>query len=473
MSKTKKALDIKPTNKHLANPIKKPSILPDDQLLENSTDDIDKPSSFILSQNSSKIDINSAQSIINQLATLSELEYALQRVEIAKYLNNMSVRSLDNLVKKARNREAKNSDSLIADVEPWAECSVDISSVADQIFQIIDDHIACTDAVKVATTLWILMTWLVPASHILPIAWITAPEKRCGKSTLLTLISRMSKRSLPTSNITGSALFRSIEQYKPTLCIDEIDTFINDSEGIRGILNAGYSRDNPYIIRCVGDDNEPVQFNVFGAKAISGIGRIPDTLVDRSIPLSLRRKMKNETKKRVRDLPVSTTKLIQAKLARWSYDNMSAVKTASPALPININDRAQDNWQILFKIAMLMSDEWLEKTHQACMEISGDNNNEPSSNEQLLADIQTVFNLTQRNRLLSRDLLTKLCRDPEMDWSTYNNGNPISMRQIARKLKGFGISSKDLRALNFHGKQVRGKGYDVQDFEDAFSRYSL
>ena len=193
MSKTKKALDIKPTNKHLANPIKKPSILPDAQLLENSTDDIDKPSSFILSQNSSKIDINSAQSIINQLATLSELEYALQRVEIAKYLNNMSVRSLDNLVKKARNREAKNSDSLIADVEPWAECSVDISSVADQIFQIIDDHIACTDAVKVATTLWILMTWLVPASHILPIAWITASEKRCGKSTLLTLISRMSK----------------------------------------------------------------------------------------------------------------------------------------------------------------------------------------------------------------------------------------------------------------------------------------
>lgn len=471
MSKTKKALDIKPTNKHLADPIKKPSILPDAQLSGNPTDDIDKPSSFILSQNNSKVDINSAQSIIDQLATLSELEYALQRVETAKYLNNMSVRSLDNLVKKARSSNEKNSESLIVDVEPWAEYSVDISSVADQIYQIIDDHVACTDAVKVATTLWIMMTWLVPASHILPIAWITAPEKRCGKSTLLTLIGRMSKRSLSTSNITGSALFRSIEQYKPTLCIDEIDTFINDNEGIRGILNAGYSRDNPYIIRCIGDENEPVPFNVFGAKAISGIGRIPDTLADRSIPLTLRRKIKTETKKRVRDLPVDTTKLIQAKLARWSNDNMFAVKTASPVLPININDRAQDNWQILFKIAMLVSDEWLEKTHQACIDISGDNSNEPSSNEQLLADIQTIFTLTQKNRLLSRDLLTELLRDPEMSWSTYNSGKPISMRQIAQKLKGFGIKSKDLRTDDFQNQEVRGKGYDVQDFEDAFSRY--
>lgn len=107
----------------------------------------------------------------------------------------------------------------------------------------------------------------------------------------------MSKRSLSTFNITGPALFRCIETYKPTLFIDEIDTFVNNNDGIRGVLNAGHSRDNPYSMRCIGDDNELILFNVYGTKALSGIGKIPDTLIDRSISLTLRRKMKNEKKK--------------------------------------------------------------------------------------------------------------------------------------------------------------------------------
>jgi putative DNA primase/helicase len=181
--------------------------------------------------------------------------------------------------------------------------------------------------------------------------------------------------------------------------------------------------------------------------------------------------MRDETKKRVRDLPVDVTNKIQSQLARWSDDNMLAVKEADPVLPISINDRAQDNWQILFKIAMLLGDEWLEKAHRSCMDISGSDSDEPSSNEQLLSDIRTVFSLTQTNRLLSRDLLTELRRDPEMSWSTYNEGKTITLRQIAKKLSAFRISSKDLRAFDINGHEVRGKGYDINDFQDAFSRY--
>ncbi len=454
------------------DPIKKPSILQDAQLSETTTDDIDQPSSVILPQQDLKVGPDLAQATIDRLATLPELEYELERTEAAKSLNNMSVRSLDKLVKKARSKiESETSESLVIDTKPYAEPITDITIIADQIYQILDDHIACTHAVKVAATLWILMTWFIPASHIAPIAWINAPEKRCGKSTLLTLMSRMSKRALSASNITKSALFRSIDSYKPTLFIDEIDTFINDNEGIRGVLNAGHSRDNPHIIRCVGDDNEPVPFNVFGAKAISGIGKIPGTLIDRSISLTLRRKMKNESKKRVRDLPVDITNKIQSQLARWSDDNMLAVKTAEPVLPNSVNDRAQDNWEILLKIAFILGDNWLEQAYEACIEISGLESDEPSSNEQLLDDIRTVFSLTQTNRLLSRDLLTELRRDPEMSWSTYNEGKTITLRQIAKKLSGFKISSKDIRAHDLRGHEVRGKGYDITDFQDAFSRY--
>ena len=150
---------------------------------------------------------------------------------------------------------------------------------------------------------------------------------------------------------------------------------------------------------------------------------------------------------------------------------MAAVKAAKPVLPTYINDRAQDNWEILLKIAMILGDDWLEKAHNACIEISGIESDEPSLNEQLLADIEIVFNLYGTNRLLSRDLLAGLCRDPEMIWSTLNHGKPITLHQIAKRLSEFKISSKDMRTLDLRGKEVRGKGYDINDLNDAFTRY--
>ena len=470
MSKYNNISDPKPADEQSISSIKKPNILPDAQPSETTTDDIDQPSLDILSQNVPKVSSKEAKDIINNMAVLSELDYQLIRVDTAKFLN-VTLNSFDKLVKNAKNELGnKNAQSLVINIAPYKK-PVDGVLIADQIFKTLGQYIACTILVKVTVVLWIFMTWVIPASNILPIAWINAPEKRCGKSTLLTLISRMSKRSLSTSNITGSALFRSIDSYRPTLCIDEIDTFINDNEGIRGILNAGHSRDNPYIIRCVGDDNEPTAFNVYGAKATSGIGKIPDTLIDRSIPLTLKRKLKNEKKEKVKEWPLEVSNTIQSQLSRWSNDNLQAIKDARPVLPVSINDRAQDNWEILLKIALVLGRGWVERAYEACIEISGIESDELSLNEQLLVDIQSVFNLNETDRLLSKHLLLELCKDPEMIWLTLNNGKPITLRQIAKRLSGFQISSKDMRTRDSRGNKVRGKGYDITDFQDAFSRY--
>ncbi|MNG24194.1 hypothetical protein D3C84_1088890 [compost metagenome] len=48
------------------------------------------------------------------------------------------------------------------------------------------------------------------------------------------------------------------------------------------------------MIRCTGDDHIPTLINVWGAKALCGIGKIADTLADRSIPLRTRRKLPGE-----------------------------------------------------------------------------------------------------------------------------------------------------------------------------------
>lgn len=450
--------------------IKNLPIMKDEQVLKLlNIDDQDNQATNILPQSEAgenEISLEFAQSVINQLAQLSELEYQLKRTETAKALNGMPVSALDKLVKQARlDIEVNEKASVVQDVEPYAD-EVDGSQLADTIHQIIVAHIACDHAVSVAATLWIFFSWAIDISYIAPIAWINAPERRCGKSQLATIMGRMSKRTLSTTSITPAALFRCIEKYKPTLVIDEADTFFGDNDELRGIINAGFSRDNPYIIRSVGDDHEPTPFNVFGAKIISGIGKLPGTVMDRSISLTLRRKLTTEQKNRLRLLPMDVTDTIKTKLARWTDDNAKAIENVMPTLPESINDRAQDAWEILFKIASVLGDDWLHRCQQACLQISGVEQDEPSVNEQLLNDIKNIFEHKRVDRIFTSELIIALCSDPELMWSTYNRGKPITPRQLSKKLEEYEISSGSIRI-----GQATAKGYYKKDFLDAFSRY--
>lgn len=81
-----------------------------------------------------------------------------------------------------------------------------------------------------AATLWIAMTWIIEMIDVAPLVIITAPEKRCGKSQLLSLMGKLVFRPLTASNITPAALFRTIDAWKPTLLIDETDAFMKERD---------------------------------------------------------------------------------------------------------------------------------------------------------------------------------------------------------------------------------------------------
>jgi hypothetical protein len=50
---------------------------------------------------------------------------------------------------------------------------------------------------------------------------------------------RLAPRPLGASSITAAALFRTIELAKPTLLLDEADTYARHSEDLRDVLDAG------------------------------------------------------------------------------------------------------------------------------------------------------------------------------------------------------------------------------------------
>jgi putative DNA primase/helicase len=89
----------------------------------------------------------------------------------------------------------------------------------------IDRFIYCEPYQNTTGALWIISTWCMPAFKVAPILAITAFTKGAGKSQLLNLIGYLCHNPVSTSNITPAALFRYIEQNKPTVLIDEADTF--------------------------------------------------------------------------------------------------------------------------------------------------------------------------------------------------------------------------------------------------------
>ncbi len=400
---------------------------------------------------------------IHRLAALPALEYdRLREAEAVKL--GVRVATLDKEVgafRKIRTEEIGIA-AMLPDIEPWPD-AVGGAALLDEIYKTIRKFIICQDETAQAATLWIAFTWFIDKVQVAPLAIITAPEKRCGKSQLLDLIGRLSYKPLVASNISPSAIFRVIEAHKPTLLIDEADTFLRDNEEARGILNSGHTRQSAYVIRVVGDEHEPKQFSTWGAKAISGIGTLPDTLMDRAVLLELRRKLATESVERLRYADKRHFKRLAAKLARYSKDAGAAIEEARPTLPHELNDRAQDNWEPLLSIADNAGGEWPALARSAALKLSGKDQEAVSLSAELLADIQEVFT---GDRISTRDLLEKLNADDLKPWQTYNRGKPMTPRQLSKRLAEYGIKAEVVRIGH-----ATPRGFLRPWLEDAFTRY--
>jgi len=402
---------------------------------------------------------------LHRLASLSAMTYERIRTETAAQLG-IRATVLDKCV--ADIRKNKNTAGIIfEEIEPYPE-TVDGAVLLDEIKATIKRFIVCHDETATVVTLWIAMTWFIDVVQIAPLAIITAPEKRCGKSQLLFLIGKLALRPLTASGISPAALFRSIEKWAPTLLIDEADAFMKDNEDIRLLLNSGHSRDAAYIIRTVGDNHEPTRFNTWGAKAVCGISavKIAATLTDRAVVMELRRKLDSEQVDRLRYCEPGTFETLTAKLARFAADNRDAVRCTRPDLPPSLNDRAQDNWEPLLAIATVAGGHWLQKATHAALHVSGTDTPSQSTNTELLHDVKIMFERIAVDRISTVNLIKELCHDEEAPWATYNRGKAITPRQLSKRLNEFGILPKSIRT----GVDV-SKGYALDQFQDTFTRY--
>lgn len=412
---------------------------------------------------------------IKRLAALHPLEYEKVREAEAERLG-CRVSVLDEQVKAIRPKKptegrSSRSPTLCPQTEMWPETVVP-ARLLDEIKATIKTFIVCDEEVAVAGALWASFTWFIDVVQVAPIAVITAPEPRCGKTQFLDLLGRLVRRPLVASNISPAAVFRVIEAHRPTLMIDEADSFLKENEELRGVINSGHTRQSAYVIRTVGDDHEPQRFSTWGAKALSGIGRLAGTLMDRAVVLELRRKLKSERVQRLRHADPARFERLASQLATFADASSSAIQQARPTLPDELNDRAQDNWEPLLAIADHAGEQWPKIARDAALKLAGIEQDTVSQSGQLLADIRDAFSRNNpanvsNPKLSTADLIRDLSSDDLKPWNTFDHGRPITPSQLARMLKPYLIKPKDQKLPG--GTTL--KGYALDQFQDTFARY--
>ena len=405
-----------------------------------------------------------AQKTAEHLATLSPFMYEQQRVSMANKLG-IRVSILDQEVEKIR--EANNPEKtnfLVEKLEPWPE-PVSGGEILDTIHKVVLDYVIMPEKSAVAFSLWCLLTYCYDAFRILPVLGIVSPEKRCGKTRLLEVLSGLAYRAFPSSNLTPATVYRVIEKCQPCLLIDEADTFLPQNDELRGVLNSGHTVKNAFVTRCNSETNEPERFSTWCPKAIALIGKLPPTLDDRAIVISLKRKLTTEAVKRL-SLSFDDEHLdLRRKCKRWAIDNMDQLKAGNPQLPLINNDRALDNWTPLVTIAELAGSEWPKRARDAMVNIEAGKEDD-SARVMLLQDIQSVFNDQACERLCTQNLIEALVAMEDRPWSEWKRGKPLSGVSLARLLKPFGI-----RPEQFKEQGKKGRGYRRKTFSDVFDRY--
>ena len=372
-----------------------------------------------------------------------------------------------------RQSDTKSQDLVFPEITPWAE-RVDGSSLLQSIEDVLHRYVSMSDSAATAVALWIVLTHLLDEIYTAAILAIISPELRCGKTTLIAVLTRLVYRSLPAANVSPAATFRMLEEHAPTLLIDEGDSFLKGNDELRGILNSGHTRDTAFVIRCVGDDHSPRRFSTWGAKAIAAIGALPPTISDRSIVIPMRRKLTDDRKKRFRRPKLGDAfDQLRRKIARWAQDNREGLDKVRIRRPAKMNDRQFDNWLPLFQIAKRIGGDWLDNAVEAALALADQEaGQENSKGVLLLQDLRKLFKREGDNHLATALIVDALTDMPERPWSEFCRGEPISDRQLAKLLRPFGIRPRPLRT----GKQTPKdkpvlRGYHLKDCRDAFERY--
>ena len=384
-----------------------------------------------------KHDAASDLATFERLAALSPAEYDRVREREARRLR-IRARTLDAEVAKVQNDSADIEVNKIhlPEIEPWPE-PVNGAEVVLQVYERFVHYMVLPPGAADVMSVWSVHTHALAAFTHTPRLHLNAIKGGCGKSTALDILRTLVPRPMGTENLKPCVVFRAVTRFKPTLLLDELDTYITLDKELRGLLCAG-TKEGGCAYRCEGGRLRA--FQVFAAAALAGIGELPATLQDRSIMLVLHEAEAGAIA-RFNSQHTELEKELGRKIARWAKDNFAAIKATDPVLPRAAYNRLADNWRALFAIAQVLGGEWPGRILEAFMALAPKRElSEEDLGIALLSDIRLIFLSAGVDRLSSSELTAALLALPERPWRKANEKKPINETWLGRRVGGFGIA---------------------------------
>ncbi len=306
-----------------------------------------------------------------------------------------------------------------------------------------------------------------------PYLRITSAVKRSGKTRTLELLSLLVARPWFCSLTTTAALVRRIQSEQTTVLLDETDrAFSQDGDyatKLTAILNAGYTRNGSvWMCEGQGSNQQAKEWKVFSPKVFSGIGHehLPDTLLDRSIPIAMKRKV-NERVEKFHELEaMRQLRPLQERCEELAPRLIPVLKDARPQPAPDLNDRAEDIWTPLLALADAAGDDWPVLARQAATELSGEASHPDRDDSVLLLKDIRSFWPDGETFFSTAELLRHLNGSDEQRWPTFCHGREMTPHALSRVLKEFDIKPR-------HSPNGQFRGYLRADFQDAFIRHNV
>lgn len=328
------------------------------------------------------------------------------------------------------------------------------------------------DASYLAVTIWAIATHVAQTFDCFPYLAVFSPMKRCGKTRLLEVLEQLVYVPWRGTAPSPAALYRMLGEV-PTLLLDEVEMFSRKDKSeatqtLLAVLNAGH-RKGATIPRCDGAKHELKHFPVYGPKAFAAIRRLPDTLTDRSIAITMQRRTAEQKVGRFLAARASAeVKPIREAVASFARAHQGVITQAYMRLIAAdlgfLGDRDADLWIPLFAVCSVAAPKRVAELKQSAVALStakaGDDADD-SLPVKLLADIRAVWPEAQE-KCDTATLIDRLKALDESPWAEYE----LSPRKLARMLKPFGVESRGVRI----GDKTP-KGYEYSALKSAFARY--
>jgi len=350
----------------------------------------------------------------------------------------------------------------------------DLSQLLNDTAKVVRRFVVLTDHQVVAISLWIGHTYVYEHARLTPYLHASSPDPGSGKTTLLNVLDMIVKNGQAVDGATSAVLFRMMHQLRPTLLYDEVDGVFEVKGGneqmmaIRAILNSGYEK-GKVVYRCDGPNNDLVAFNVFGPKAIAGLGHLPGTIAHRSISIRMQPPLVDEAYEDFdpEDLEPEA-RALRSRYTAWAATAVEDLgdKFKKPDKLRELDARRNSIWRILFRIADLAGQEWSKAARTAAITLSSDTvvADERSLGIRLLSDIRDVFDAV--DRMSSEQLASALVGLEEAPWSDLY-GKTLTKNGLAKRLKPYGVTPRRVRMPD----ETTPRGYLREQFHDAWGRY--